>query len=215
MKVDYSQAKIYKITNDFNTDIWIGSTCDTLVKKFSVHKADAIRSLRKDCIIHNLIREHGFDRFRIQLIEDFPCEDLYQLRQRQGHHIRELNAINKYADDKDYRGKNKEHIREQKKEYSQKPEVKERIKEYRKEYDKKPEVREKKQNSRSEYNNKTENIEKRKEYNQRPEVKERENIRKSEIVVCECGCSLRRDSISKHKLTKVHLNLITQKQENN
>ena len=32
MKVDYSQAKIYKITNDFNTDIWIGSTCDTIVK---------------------------------------------------------------------------------------------------------------------------------------------------------------------------------------
>ncbi len=32
MKVDYSQAKIYKITNDFNTDIWIGSTCDTLLK---------------------------------------------------------------------------------------------------------------------------------------------------------------------------------------
>ena len=95
MKVDYSQAKIYKITNDFNTDIWIGSTCDTLVKKFSVHKADAIRNLRKDCIIHNHIRDHGFDRFRIQLIEDFPCEDLYQLRQRQGHHIREMQAINK------------------------------------------------------------------------------------------------------------------------
>ena len=119
MKVDYSKAKIYKITNDFNNDIWIGTTCDTLVKKFSVHKADAIRNFRKDCIIHNLIREHGFDRFRIQLIEDFPCEDLYQLRQRQGHHIRDLNAINKYADQKDYREKNKERISEHYKEYSQ------------------------------------------------------------------------------------------------
>ena len=165
MKVDYSQAKIYKITNDVNNDIWIGSTCDTLVKKFSVHKADAIRNLRKDCIIHNLIREHGFDRFRIQLIEEFPCDDVYQLRQRQGHHIRELNAINKYADDKDYREKNKEHIRERLKEYSRKPEVKKRIKE-----------------------------------------------RSSEIVVCECGCSLTRYSLSKHRKTKVHLNFITQKQ---
>ncbi len=36
MKVDYSQAKIYKMTNDANNDIWIGSTCDTLVKKFSI-----------------------------------------------------------------------------------------------------------------------------------------------------------------------------------
>ena len=129
MKVDYSQAKIYKVSNDFNSDIWIGRTCDTLIKKFSVHKADAIRNLRKDCVLHNLIREHGFDRFRIQLIEDFPCEDLYQLRQRQGHYIRELKAINKYADDKDYYEKNKEHINERYKEYAQKSEVKECIKE--------------------------------------------------------------------------------------
>ena len=129
MKVDYSQAKVYKITNDFNNDIWIGTTCDTLVKKFSVHKADAIRNFRKNCIIQKLIKEHGFDRFRIQLIEDYPCEDLNQLRQRQGYHIRELHAINKYADDKDYYEKNKERVNEHYKEYIQKPEVKERIKE--------------------------------------------------------------------------------------
>ena len=134
MKVDYSQAKIYKITNDFNNDTWIGTTCDTIVKKFSVHKAQAIRNYRKDCIIQKLIKEYGFDRFRIQLIEDYPCEDLYQLRQRQGYHIRELHAINKYADGKDYREKNKEHINEQKKEYEQRPEVKERRKEYKKIY---------------------------------------------------------------------------------
>ena len=59
MKVDYSQAKIYQITNDFNNDVWIGTTCDTLVKKFSVHKAEAIRNVRKDCIIQTLIKKNG------------------------------------------------------------------------------------------------------------------------------------------------------------
>ena len=147
MKVDYSQAKIYKITNDFNNDIWIGTTCDTLIKKFSVHKAEAIRNVRKDCIIQKNIREHGFDRFRIQLIEDFPCDDVYQLRQRQGYYIREMKAINKYADDKDYYEQNKEKI----------------------------------------------------------------NQIASEIVECDCGCSIRRDNLSKHKKTKKHLNLIAQK----
>ena len=63
------------------------------------------------------VKEYGFDRFRIQLIEDYPCEDLYQLRQRQGYHIRELHAINKYADDKDYYEKNKERVNEHYKEY--------------------------------------------------------------------------------------------------
>ena len=40
MKVEYSQGKIYKITNDYNDDIYIGSTCDSLAKRFSTHKRD-------------------------------------------------------------------------------------------------------------------------------------------------------------------------------
>ncbi len=164
MKVDYSQAKIYKITNDFNNDVWIGTTCDTLVKKFSVHKAEAIRNVRKECIIQNKIREHGFERFRIQLVEDFPCEDVYQLRQRQGYYIREMKALNKYADDKDYYEKNKECVQERCKEYRQRPEVKEHIKN-----------------------------------------------KQSQIVVCECGCSLRSDSLLRHQRTKAHLNFVSEK----
>ena len=33
---DFSQGKIYKITNDYNDAIYVGSTCDTLVKRFSL-----------------------------------------------------------------------------------------------------------------------------------------------------------------------------------
>jgi hypothetical protein len=32
MPQDFSKAKIYKITNDFDDDVYVGSTCDTLVK---------------------------------------------------------------------------------------------------------------------------------------------------------------------------------------
>ncbi len=32
MKVDYSKGKIYKITNDYNDDVFVGFTCDTLIK---------------------------------------------------------------------------------------------------------------------------------------------------------------------------------------
>jgi predicted GIY-YIG superfamily endonuclease len=38
MKLDLTQAKIYKITNDYNDDIYIGSTCNTLVRRYSQHK---------------------------------------------------------------------------------------------------------------------------------------------------------------------------------
>ena len=39
MNRDYSKGKIYKITNDFNTDIYVVSTCDLLSNLFSVHKS--------------------------------------------------------------------------------------------------------------------------------------------------------------------------------
>ena len=44
---DYTKGKIYKITNDFNNDIYVGSTCDTLVKRFSNHKRKSQEESRK------------------------------------------------------------------------------------------------------------------------------------------------------------------------
>ncbi len=41
MKVDFSKGKIYKVTNDYNNDIYIGSTCDTLKSRFRKHKSEA------------------------------------------------------------------------------------------------------------------------------------------------------------------------------
>jgi hypothetical protein len=94
MKVDYSQAKIYKITNDYNNDIYVGSTCDTLVKRFSYHKADAIHKQKLHKPLYKLINEIGFERFRIELIENVLCNDLYELRQKEGKYIREFGTLN-------------------------------------------------------------------------------------------------------------------------
>jgi hypothetical protein len=38
MKVDYSKGNVHIITNDYNIDVYVGSTCDTLCKRFSGHK---------------------------------------------------------------------------------------------------------------------------------------------------------------------------------
>ncbi len=93
--------------------------------------------------------------------------------------------------------------------------MKERKKEYNKIYTQKPEVKEKLRNYKKEYERTPQRKEYKKNYDQKPEVKERENIRNSQIVVCECGCSLRRDTISRHKKTKTHMKLITQKEISN
>jgi group I intron endonuclease len=120
MKVDYSKGKIYKITNDFNNDIYVGSTCDTLVKRFSNHKKDSKKERNEGHPFYKLMNELGHTRFRIQLIEDYPCEDTYQLRQREGHFIREMGTLNLVIAGRtrtEYNQDNKERINEKHKEY--------------------------------------------------------------------------------------------------
>ena len=41
------------------------------------------------------INEIVFDRLRIEINEDYPCEDLYQLRLTEGHWVREIGTLNK------------------------------------------------------------------------------------------------------------------------
>ena len=85
MKSKFLNGKIYKITNDYNDHVYVGSTCDALSKNFSKHKSDS--QYRKNPL-YNLINEIGFERFRIELICNYPCEDKYQLRQKTSEYIR-------------------------------------------------------------------------------------------------------------------------------
>jgi group I intron endonuclease len=129
MKVEYLNAKIYKITNDFNSEVYVGSTCDTLVKRFSGHK----RTMKEKPgrTLYKLMNEIGFERFRIELIENYSCEDKYQLRQREGYFIREMGTLNEQIagrNEKDYYVDTKEKRLEYAKEYRQNEENKEHIK---------------------------------------------------------------------------------------
>ncbi len=94
MSQDFSKAKIYKITNDYNDDVYIGSTCGELNKRFSQHKCVSKDPSKHNIKFYKLINEIGFERFRIELIENYPCEDKYQLRQREWYWIREHATVN-------------------------------------------------------------------------------------------------------------------------
>ncbi len=85
MKIDYSKGKIYIITNDYNDHIYIGSTCDTLAKNFSKHKS---KMGSEHGPLYKLINDIGFERFRIELICDYPCDDKCQLCQKKSEYIR-------------------------------------------------------------------------------------------------------------------------------
>ncbi len=120
MSQNFQKAKIYKITNDYNDDVYIGSTCNSLVRRYIQHKSDSKNEKYQNRPLYKLMNEIGFERFRIQLIEDYPCEDKYQLRQKEGDYIKSIGTMNLLQAGrtcKEYRDDNKEKYEEWKKQY--------------------------------------------------------------------------------------------------
>ena len=88
MSQNFTKSKIYQITNDYNDEVYIGSTCNKLTKRFSQHRNNSKHPNKKDRPLYALMNEIGENRFRIQLICDYPCEDKYQLKQKEGEYIK-------------------------------------------------------------------------------------------------------------------------------
>ena len=78
---DYSKGKVYKIVNSVNDTIYVGSTCQQLSARMGAHRANA-RNGRMQAL-YCIMRELGADKFRIILIEDFPCLNKSQLEARE------------------------------------------------------------------------------------------------------------------------------------
>ena len=200
---DFTKAKIYKITNDFNNDVYIGSTCNILTKRFSHHKA--VISTEQHRPLYKLMAEIGFERFRIELIENYPCKDKYELRQREGHYIREMGTLNICIAGRtnkewcaEFRKENKELIKEKGQEYYQ--QNKEIINQKHQNYF--HEHAEERRKQKQEYRSKLSD-----------EKKEEIDKRKKEKIKCDCGCMVARSDIAKHKKTKKHIELMKEKEE--
>jgi hypothetical protein len=201
MSRDFNKAKIYKITNDYNDDVYVGSTCDTLGKRFSKHKADMKNEKYRNRPMFKLMNEIGFERFRIQLIIDYPCEDIYQLTQKEGEYIRLLGTLNKNVagrTQKEYKKNNKDKIKEYIKIN------KDKIKEVRKEY----------------YETNKDKI---KEYKKqhyetnKDKIKEKYETNKDKInekTFCVCGCEMFKRSLNRHMKRQKHIDLMNQLNNN-
>ena len=109
MSQDFTKAKIYKISNDYNDEVYIGSTCNKLTKRFSQHRSNCKYEDKKNRPLYSLMNEIGETRFRIQLICDYPCEDKYQLKQKEGEYIRDLGTLNKQIAGRTQQQYNKDH----------------------------------------------------------------------------------------------------------
>jgi len=160
--MDYKNAKIYKIIDIGYTKMYIGSTTQPLYKRLSKHKCDYKRwkngKLTKKITSFDLFDEFGIENCKIELVEEFKCENKEQLHKKEGEHIKNNICVNKFIAGrtrKEYNEVNKDKIKERKNQYyeankerqkayhkankeqqkSYREVNKEKIKEYKKKYD--------------------------------------------------------------------------------
>ena len=92
---DYSKGKMYKVLTYIDDEIYVGSTIGTLGQRMAKHRGSIKRNPHNK--LYNHMNELGVNNFYIELIENFPCNDVYELRAREGHFIREIGTLNKNA----------------------------------------------------------------------------------------------------------------------
>lgn len=137
---DYTNNVIYKITcnNENIKDIYIGHTT-SFYQRIRLHKSNCtnINSKAYNYKIYKIIRENGgWDNWKMDIIEKYPCEDIEQAKERERYWIEKLTSTlnvtipnrNKKEYSQIYRLIHKEDIAEKKKIY--RAENKDKIKDY-------------------------------------------------------------------------------------
>ena len=190
----YNNGKIYTIRCiDNNNLIYVGSTIQPLYKRWYEHKQLYNKEGKQyNKLLYIKMRELGFNKFYIELYENFKCENIEELHKKEGEIIRQIATLNKkiegrtvkeyYKDNKEnqnkkckeYRDNNKEKIKEKDKQYYK--DNKEKIKNY---YDK----------------NKEKILDYQKQY-------------QKEKINCVCGSSFCKSKLSRHEKTKKHIEFI-------
>jgi len=218
----YENGVIYKLChcNDLeNENIYIGSTTNFRTRK-NVHKYNCNNKNRKEynSPVYQFIRNNGeWDQWKMIPIEKYPCNGKEELEIRERYHIELLKSkLNKqmptrtkkqYCEDnkeiiseknKQYFNANKEKIAEKHKEYyeNNKKIILEHNKKYRENnkkiiLEKQKKYREANRETRAEYD--------KKRYEDNKEII---NEKKKEKIVCNnCGCEVRKDTLSRHQKT--------------
>mgnify|MGYP003638483851 CR=1 FL=1 len=109
---DYKNGKIYKLWSPEGDDIYIGSTTQDLARRKAKHKTDKSKST---------ILYEKYTDIRIELLEEYPCDNIEQLNKKEGEYIRNNNCVNRCIagrtnkeQTKAWRENNKEKIKEHK-----------------------------------------------------------------------------------------------------
>ena len=137
--VNYAQAKVYKIVDNTNGNIYVGSTCEpTLARRLAGHVGNYKRYLNGKYHYVTSFKILENNDYAIVLLE--ACENITtkdELHARERYYIETLTCVNKIVPlrtDKEYRQANKDKIDTYNKEYRKREASREKKSEYNKEY---------------------------------------------------------------------------------
>ena len=85
MENKYSRGKIYKLIDNTNGNIYIGSTIRDLNKRLNEHRRPC-RNISREII------KNG--DYKIELIKNYPCNNKFELEEEEAKYIRENKCIN-------------------------------------------------------------------------------------------------------------------------
>ena len=124
--IDYSKTVIYKIQHIEKEElIYVGSTTD-FIKRKSKHKSvcSNIKSKAFKCKVYQMMRENGWEEFKMIEIEKFPCNDKREAEKRENEMMKELksnmNTRRSFATEEDMKERHKkyrENNKDKRKEY--------------------------------------------------------------------------------------------------
>ena len=100
---DYQKGKIYKLWSPQGTEdeIYFGSTCDELRYRKNGHKN------KRDCKSKILFEK--YDDVRIEIIEEYPCNNKEELNKKEGEYIRNNKCLNQVIPGRTKKEYNKEY----------------------------------------------------------------------------------------------------------
>ena len=83
---NYNNGKIYKIVNNIDNMIYIGSTTTKLCYRMSIHRCH-MEYNNNNSTLYQHMRKLGIDNFKIVLIEEYPWSNKDQLLRRERYII--------------------------------------------------------------------------------------------------------------------------------
>jgi len=112
----YEKGQIYKVVDIGYNMCYIGSTCQSLSKRFYKHKENYYQYTKgkADCNrrVNIIFDKYGIENCKIELIQDFPCQSRNELLKQEGEHIRNNDCVNKIVSgrtNQEWREDNYEH----------------------------------------------------------------------------------------------------------